>query len=58
MTFWLSACPEGGGNLKLQPDLTGAYVECVQCGLELNPVQQRLFRRLGHVPADQPEAVA
>ena len=58
MTFWLRACPKCGGDLELQPDLTGAYVECVQCGLELNQVQERLLRRLGHVPADQPEAVA
>ena len=38
MKFWLRACPKCGGDLELQPDLTGAYVECVQCGLELNPV--------------------
>ncbi len=58
MTFWLRACPKCGGDLHLQPDLTGLYVTCVQCSLELNPVQQRLLRGLGHIPHDQPEAVA
>ena len=58
MPFWLRACPKCGGDLKLQPDITGPYVECVQCGLELNSVQERLLRRLGHVPPDQPEEVA
>ena len=57
MTFWLRTCPKCGGDLKLQPDLTVPYVGCVQCGLELNPAQERLLRRLGHVPADQPAAV-
>ena len=58
MRFWLKACPKCGGDLKLQPDLTGAYVACVQCGLELDPVQERLLRRLGHVSVGQPAPVA
>ena len=58
MKVWLRACPKCGGDLKLQPHLTGAYVGCGQCGLELNPVQERLLRGLGHVPHDQPEANA
>ena len=53
MKFWLRACPKCGGDLELQPDVTGTYVQCVQCGLELNPVQERLLRRLGHLPVDQ-----
>ena len=57
MTFWLRACPKCGGDLKLQPDVTGAYVQCLQCGLELNTVEQRLLLRLDHIPADQPAAV-
>ena len=52
MKFWLKACPKCGGDLKLQPDIAGEYVECVQCGLELSPVQERVFRRLGRAPAD------
>ena len=39
MTFWLRACPKCGGDLKLRPDLTVPYAECVQCGLELNPAK-------------------
>ena len=57
MKFWLRACPKCGGDLELQLDVTGAYVQCVQCGLELNPVQERLLRSLGHVPVDQPALV-
>ena len=57
MKFWLRACPKCGGDLEFQLDVTGAYVQCVQCGLELNSVQERLLRRLGHVPVDQPAPV-
>ncbi len=58
MKLWLRACPKCGGDLDLQVDLTGTHVECFQCGLELNPAQERLLRGLGHVPHDQSEAVA
>ena len=58
MKFWLRACPKCGGDLELQLDLTGAYVQCVQCGLELNPSQERLLRQLDRIPAGPPEAVA
>ena len=57
MTFWLKACPKCSGDLKLQPDLMGVYVACVQCGLELNPAQERLLR-FGHVAPDQSHAVS
>ena len=50
MKVWLRACPKCGGDLDLVLDWTGSYVECVQCGLELNPIQQALLRRLGSVP--------
>ena len=58
MKFWLRACPKCGGDLELQLDITGAYVRCLQCGLELNPGQQRLLRALDRMPAGPPEAVA
>ena len=58
MKFWLRACPKCSGDLELQLDITGAYVQCVQCGLELNPRQERLLRQLGRMPAGPPEAVA
>ncbi len=58
MRFWLRACPKCGGDLELQLDITGAYVLCVQCGLELNPAQERLIRHLDPVPVAPPEAVA
>ena len=51
MTIWLRACPKCRGDLRLHPDLIGTYVGCVQCGLELNPAQERLLRR-GQVPAE------
>ena len=41
MKFWLRACPKCGGDLKLEVEITGAYVQCIQCGLELDPGQQR-----------------
>ena len=53
MTFWLKACPKCAGDLRLQPDLTGLYVACVQCGLELNSAQERLLRGPGYPGHDQ-----
>ena len=54
MKFWLRACPKCGGDLELVQEVSEAYVECVQCGLELNPMQERSLRRRSHVPADLP----
>ena len=51
VTFWLKACPKCGGDLRLHPDITGTYVACVQCGLELNSAEERLLRGV-LVPAD------
>ena len=50
MTFWLKACPKCGGDLEMVEEIIETYVECVQCGLELTPVQQKALRRRGHVP--------
>ena len=58
MKFWLRACPKCGGDLELQLDITGAYVQCVQCGLELNPGQEGLLRQLHRIPAGTPAALA
>ena len=58
MKFWLRACPKCGGDLELQLDVTGPYVQCVQCGLELNPGQERLLLQPDRVPAGMPGAVA
>ena len=54
MTFWLRACPKCGGDLELVQEVLAAYVECVQCGLELNPMQERSLRRRGRVSAAPP----
>ena len=54
MKFWLRACPKCGGDLELVQEMLGAYVECVQCGLELNPMQERSLRRRGCVSAAPP----
>ena len=38
---WLKACPRcQRGDLKLDSDMYGKFVQCVQCGFikELNPV--------------------
>ena len=50
MRYWLRACPKCGGDLANKTDLTGPYIECIQCGAELSPLQERLFRNLGYIP--------
>ena len=54
MKFWLKACPRCAGDLALKPDVGGAYIECVQCGLELNGRQVRALVKYGHVPTFEP----
>ncbi len=54
MTFWLRACPKCGGDLEVVEAVLETYVECVQCGLELTPVQEKVLRRRGRVPAAPP----
>ena len=56
MKVWFRACPKCGGDLELVRDLIGAYVDCVQCGLELSPLQEALLRRLGGIPEHLPTA--
>ena len=53
MKFWLKSCPRCAGDLALKPDVSGSYVECVQCGLELNAFQTRALLKHGYVPACQ-----
>ena len=54
MRFWLRACPKCGGDLEAVEEILGTYVQCVQCGLELTPVQEYVLRRGGHVRAVSP----
>ncbi len=50
MKFWLKACPRCHGDLALKQDVLGSYVECMQCGIELTPMQQSYLRWTGRVP--------
>ncbi len=54
MTFWLRSCPKCGGDLEAVEEILGTYVECVQCGLELTPVQEHLLRSGRRVRAVSP----
>ena len=54
MRFWLRACPKCDGDLEAAEDILETYVECVQCGLELTPAQERVLRRGGRVRAALP----
>ncbi len=54
MMFWLKACPKCGGDLEVVEELLETYVDCVQCGLELAPVQEKVLRMRGRVPAAPP----
>jgi len=50
MEFRLKACPKRHGDLEAKPDITGPYVECMQCGGELAPREQAALVRRGYVP--------
>ncbi len=45
MTFWLKSCPKCGGDLEAVEGLLESYVKCIQCGLELTQVQEKVLRR-------------
>ena len=50
MKVWLKSCPRCTGDLLMKADIEGSYVECVQCGSELSPVEEGFLARLGYVP--------
>jgi hypothetical protein len=50
MKVWLKSCPRCAGDLLVKADIEGSYVECVQCGSELSPVEEAFLARLGYVP--------
>ena len=54
MRLWLKACPRCAGDLQLKPDIAGSYVECIQCGLELNRRQVVALVKYGFVPEFEP----
>lgn len=54
MKFWLKACPRCEGDLELKREITGPYIECVQCGLELDRRQVRSLLAFGYVPDAEP----
>ncbi len=52
MRYWLKACPKCTGDLVRRPDgVNGFYIQCVQCGDELCPEQERALVRQGFVPS-------
>ena len=54
MRFWLKACPRCEGDLQLKPDVAGPYIECIQCGLELDRRQVVSLAKYGYVPGHEP----
>ena len=42
--FWLKACKRCGGDLHEEPDITGLFVVCLQCGHELNAEEEAEVR--------------
>ena len=58
MTFWLRACPKCGGDLEARREVSGTYVHCVQCGLELTAHEEQSLLRTGRVPRGLPAAPA
>ena len=51
MKFWLKSCPKCGGDLEAKMDISGPYIECVQCGGELAPREQWALVKNGYIPA-------
>ena len=40
MTLYLKACPRCHGDIALDDDQYGRYMECLQCGHESEPVAE------------------
>ena len=45
----MRACPHCGGDVRLNRDIYGAYLQCLQCSRELQP--GALAHSVHHVPA-------
>jgi len=54
MRFWMKSCPRCAGDLQLKQDIAAPYIECLQCGLELDNRQVRALVRSGFVPVYAP----
>jgi predicted nucleic-acid-binding Zn-ribbon protein len=50
--MWLKACPRCRGDLYPEEDLSGAYLQCLQCGYTLyEPERLQATRRAGPLGA-------
>ncbi len=54
--MWLKACPRCQGDLYPDADLSGAYLQCLQCGYTVYEPEQVLRRRRPRPPVRQPQA--
>lgn len=53
--IYFKACPRCHGDVNVVNDLFGKYLECLQCGHEMN-IKQPATSRLWEVPTDKPKA--
>ncbi len=57
--IYFKACPRCRGDMNVVNDLFGKYMECLQCGHEMNikqPAPATAPSRLWEVPAEKPKA--
>ncbi len=52
--IYFKACPRCRGDMHIVHDLYGKYMECLQCGHEMN-VNQPASASLWEVPAEKPK---
>ena len=48
--LWLKTCPKCSGDLSQERDDYGPYIQCTQCGLVLNQIQEAALKA-GHLAA-------
>jgi Zn-finger nucleic acid-binding protein len=57
--MWLKACPRCRGDLFLESDEYGRFVNCIQCGGVLDKAQEdRLFQVTAQLARRKPQAAS
>jgi uncharacterized protein YbaR (Trm112 family) len=52
--IWLKQCPRCRGDLVLDSDRYGMYVYCLQCGHQINELEERDLMATGSVRKGMP----
>jgi len=57
MKYWLKECPRCHGDLRVESDIYGRYIACMQCGYILNQAEETKLMVEGTLKETVPAAM-